>query len=127
MRKDKTAAMKTSVWLCIAAFGCVAVSARADEGKADGQAIYEAKCAICHGKDGKGATKMGEKQGIKDLTDEKYQATFTDDQLTKAIKEGIKDGEKVRMKAFDKLTDEEIKAVSAYVRSLAKKAGEAAK
>ena len=102
------------VMFCVIA----AVGAMAD----DGQTVFNGKCAICHGKDGKGQTKMGGKLGIKDLSDATYMAKFTDAQLLKTLKEGIKDGDKTKMKAYDTiLSEDEIKAVIAYVRTLAKK------
>ena len=36
---------------------------------ADGKANWDSLCAKCHGADGKGQTKMGQKLGVKDLTD----------------------------------------------------------
>ena len=85
----------------------------------DAQQNWDKNCAACHGKDGKGQTTVGKKLEIKDFTDAKAQASFTDAQATKAIKEGItKDGQ-LKMKAFgDKLSDDEIKALVAQVRSL---------
>jgi cytochrome c553 len=81
--------------------------------------IWNLNCAACHGKDGKGQTMMGRKLGIKDLTDAKVQASFTDDQAAKAIKEGVTDNGQTKMKAFaDKLSDDDIKALAAHVRSL---------
>ena len=78
-------------------------------------------CASCHGKDGKGATKAGKKAEVKDLTDAKYQASFTDEQAIKQIKEGMKQDGKERMKPFaDKLNDGEIKALVAFLRGLKK-------
>ena len=78
-------------------------------------------CASCHGKDGKGDTKAGKKAEVKDLTDAKYQASFTDDQMYNQIKEGLKDGAKEKMKPFkDKLTADEIKEVGTFVRGLKK-------
>jgi mono/diheme cytochrome c family protein len=87
---------------------------------ADANALWEKSCQKCHGADGKGDTKMGKKLEIKDLTDAKYQASFTDEQAHKAIKEGIKDGDKTKMKANDDLSDEEIKALVAKVRAYKK-------
>jgi mono/diheme cytochrome c family protein len=83
---------------------------------------YETHCASCHGKDGKGETKAGRKAQVKDLTDKAYQAKFDDAAAFKAIKDGMKDDKgKEKMKPYgDKLTDEEIKALIAYVRGLAK-------
>jgi cytochrome c553 len=79
-------------------------------------------CTSCHGKDGKGQTKAGRAADVKDLTDAKYQATFTDEQMFKQIKEGMKDAKgKEKMKPFaDKLSDDEIKALVAFVRGLKK-------
>lgn len=95
-----------------------AVSLRA----ADAKEIYEKDCAKCHGTDGKGKTKMGEKLGVKDYTDAKVQSEMKDAEMTKAIKEGVKekDSDKTKMKAFADLSDEEIKGLVAYVRSFKK-------
>jgi len=87
---------------------------------ADAQANWEKSCQKCHGKDGKGETPMGKKLTIKDMTDAKYQATFTDEKATKAIKEGIKDGDTTKMKAAEDLSDAEIKDLVAKVRSFKK-------
>lgn len=84
----------------------------------DVTANWNMNCAACHGKDGKGQTMMGRKLAIKDLTDAKVQASFTDDQATKAIKEGVTDNGQVKMKAFaEKLNDDDVKALVAKVRS----------
>jgi cytochrome c553 len=79
-------------------------------------------CASCHGKDGAGKTKAGKLLGVKDLTDAAYQKTFTDDQAFKSLKEGETGADgKVKMKPIaDKMSDDEIKAIVAYVRTLAK-------
>lgn len=87
---------------------------------ADGKTIYTEQCAKCHGADGKGQTKMGQKLGIKDYTDAKVQADLKDDKACKSIKEGMKDGDKTLMKPNDKLSDDEIKAVVAYLRAFKK-------
>ena len=53
--------------------------------------------------------------------DAKVQAAFTDDEGFKAVKEGFKNAEGVsRMKAVEGLSDDEIKAVVAQVRSFKK-------
>jgi len=77
-------------------------------------------CASCHGKDGKGETKAGKRADVKSLVDAKYQAGFTDEQMFKQIKEGMKDKNgKEKMKAFGgTLSDEEIKALVTFVRGL---------
>ena len=79
-------------------------------------------CASCHGKDGAGHTKAGKKLEVKDLTDGAYQKTFKDDDAFGALKNGMKSADGTeKMKPFaDKLSDDEIKAMVAYVRTLAK-------
>ena len=108
--------MKKLIVLGVALLIAGGVSAKA----ADAKAIWEKDCAKCHGADGKGDTKMGKKVEVKDLTDAKVQADADDAKMTKAIKDGVKDGDKVRMKAFSDLSDDEIKALVAYVRGLKK-------
>lgn len=119
-RNDKQQIMKTAkillTTLALAA-STAALSA------ADATENWDKTCKGCHGADGKGETSMGKKQGVKDFTDAKVQATFTDAQLTKAIKEGIKDAkdpDKTKMKAYTDLTDAEIKDLVAKVRSFKK-------
>ena len=88
---------------------------------ADVAANWTKHCASCHGKDGKGQTKAGRMAGAKDQTDAQYQATLNDEKMFKSIKEGLKEGNKEKMKPFaDKLSDEEIKALVGHVRSFKK-------
>jgi mono/diheme cytochrome c family protein len=109
--------MKIIITIVISLFVASAMSVRA----ADAKANWDANCAQCHGKDGSADTKMGKKLNAKDLTDPKVQADFTDAKATQSIKEGVKENGKTTMKAFGgKLTDDEIKALVAYVRTLKK-------
>jgi mono/diheme cytochrome c family protein len=88
---------------------------------ADAKTNWDNNCVQCHGKDGRADTKMGKTLSAKDLTDPKVQAAFTDAKATQSIKEGVKQNGKTTMKAFGgKLTDQEIKALVAYVRTLKK-------
>jgi cytochrome c553 len=88
---------------------------------ADAKENWEKTCAKCHGLDGKGDTKMGQKLGIKDLTDAKVQAELKDDKAFKSIKEGVKDADgKIKMKPAENLTDDDIKKLLAHVRTLKK-------
>ena len=109
--------MKRLIVFSLALMVVGAVSVRA----ADAKENWEKNCTKCHGADGKGKTKMGEKLGIKDYTDAKVQEALKDDAMTKAIKEGVKDGEKPKMKAYgETLSDDEIKALVKYVRDFKK-------
>ena len=91
---------------------------------ADVKENWEKTCAKCHGPDGKGQTKMGQKLGIKDYTDAKVQAEMKDEEAFKAIKEGLKDKEgKILMKPAEGLSDGDIKALVAHVRDVQKVIG----
>lgn len=88
---------------------------------ADAQANWDTSCAKCHGADGKGETKMGKKLSIRDFTDAKVQADFTDEQGFKAIKEGLTDKNgKTTMKAIEGISDEDAKALIVHVRAFKK-------
>jgi cytochrome c553 len=86
----------------------------------DAKAIYEKDCAKCHGATGNGDTKMGKKLGVKDYTDAKVQAEMKDEKAIKAIKEGLKDGDKTLMKPLEGATDEQAKALVALFRKFKK-------
>jgi len=95
----------------------VAFSASADEAKDN----WTNLCAKCHGDDGKGQTKMGQRLHARDYTDDKVQASLKDDEAFKAIKEGLKDkDDKILMKPYDTLSDDQIKALVAYMRTFKK-------
>ena len=108
--------MKKIILLSMAVLGAAALSASAGDAKEN----WEKSCAKCHGPDGKGQTKMGQKLNIKDLTDAKVQGEFTDDKAFKSIKEGIKKDDKTLMKAAEGLGDEDIKGLVAQVRTFKK-------
>jgi cytochrome c6 len=79
----------------------------------DVAALYKTKCQICHGADGKGDTPAGKKIGAKDLHSPEV-AKLSDAQLFEIVKKG-----KEKMPSYDgKLTDDQIKALVKYVRSL---------
>ena len=109
--------MKKLLTLTIAIIAVSALSASA----ADAKASYESNCAKCHGADGKGQTKMGQKLGVKDYTDAKVQAELKDDAAIKAIKEGLKDKDgKTLMKPAEGMSDDDIKTLVAYMRTFKK-------
>jgi cytochrome c6 len=94
--------------------GMIAVLATAVQAQ-DAAATYKAKCAMCHGADGKGSA-MGQKMGTHDFASADVQKE-TDAQLTEIITKG-----KGKMPKYgEKLKDAEIKDLVAYVRSLGKK------
>ncbi len=82
-------------------------------------ASYKKLCVSCHGADGKGQTKLGKLHKVRDYTTKEVKASLKDDTMFKAIKEGIKEGDKMAMPTYaDKLTDDQIKALAAYMKTL---------
>ncbi|NOS69133.1 MAG: cytochrome c [Verrucomicrobia bacterium] len=109
--------MKKLLTLSIAILAASALTVAA----ADAKETYEKDCAKCHGKEGKGDTKMGQKLGCKDYTDAKVQDGMKDEAAVKAIKEGVKDKEgKVLMKPAEGISDADAKALVAYMRKFKK-------
>jgi mono/diheme cytochrome c family protein len=97
----------------IVAFAAIIMASAGIGVAADAAANWGQLCASCHGKDGSGNTMMGKKLGLKDYT---KQQGFSDAEATNVIKNG-----KGKMKAYkDKLSDADVKALVAYVRSLKK-------
>lgn len=77
----------------------------------DAAATYKAKCAVCHGPDGKGG-----KMGTKDFAAPEVQKE-SDADMTGIIANG-----KGKMPKYaDKLKENEIKDLVTYIRGLAKK------
>jgi cytochrome c6 len=103
--------MKKLVPLLCALASIALAGAPAAQAAADGKALYDAKCAMCHGKDGV-AKPMA--KGSANLNDPKYQEATTPDELVAVIENG-----KGKMKGYKgKMTPEEIKAVADYVKTM---------
>ena len=106
--------MKTLFLIAATVFLSTGLNVRA----ADGSAIFSKECSKCHGADGKGDTKMGKKLKIKDLTVEV--GKLSDDKIASAVKDGVKEGDKLRMKPIKGLSDEDVQAVIKFVKTLKK-------
>lgn len=79
------------------------------------EATYKAKCAMCHGPDGKGETATGKTMKVKDFASEEVQK-MSDADLTDAISKG-----KGKMPAYKALTPEQVKDLVGYIRAFGKK------
>ncbi|MCB1128212.1 MAG: cytochrome c [Verrucomicrobiae bacterium] len=105
----------------LAFVGGTATMRAADEAAlAKAKVVYEKECAKCHGKEGKGDTKMGQKLGCKDYSKAEVQSKMKDEEAFKAIKEGLKKDGKTLMKPTKGVNDQQIKDLVAYMRKLKK-------
>jgi cytochrome c553 len=110
MKKPLALALLASALLAAASAGFAAAAAENWD-----------NCAKCHGADGSGNTKIGKKYKLKDYTDAAVQSALKDDEMFKAIKDGVTQDGKERMKAFkDDLSDAEITDLVAYIRKMKK-------
>jgi len=87
--------------------------ARADTAAAE--ATYKAKCAMCHGPDGKGQTATGKMTKVKDYSSEEVQK-MSDADLSAAITSG-----KGKMPPFKTLSADQVKDLIAFIRAFGKK------
>jgi cytochrome c6 len=79
------------------------------------ESIYKAKCAMCHGADGKGETATGKTMKVKNFASDEVQK-MNDEDLSEAISKG-----KGKMPAYKTLNADQVKGLVAYIRSFAKK------
>ena len=102
----------TGAWVLAAVLG-VTMPSRADEAS---EKLYKAKCAACHGADGKGETATGKALKVRDSASEEVRK-MRDEDLNEVIAKG-----KNKMPAYGKsLKPEQIKALVEYMRSFGKK------
>ncbi|HEY4882099.1 MAG TPA: c-type cytochrome [Myxococcales bacterium] len=113
--------MTKRMWIGAFAAALVPLAGRAEADKKT-ERTWKAKCASCHGADGKGQTDLGQKMAIADYTDAAWQKGHSDADIKKAITEGVKrekDGKKQEMDGFkDRLPEEQVELLVAYIRSL---------
>ena len=81
----------------------------------DAASLYKAKCAMCHGPDGKGETTTGKAMKVKDFASEDVRK-MSDADLSDAISKG-----KGKMPPYKTLTADQVKDLVGYVRAFAKK------
>jgi cbb3-type cytochrome c oxidase subunit III len=104
-------------FLALIALFAVIAPAYSQKNQADkGQQIFQELCVGCHGPDGRAQTDMGKKVQAADLTSAVVQDQ-RDSQLLSVIRNG-----RGKMPAWsDKLSDDEIHAVLAYIRQFRSK------
>jgi mono/diheme cytochrome c family protein len=103
MRRSKTVSVFMIIGLALVAGAAFAAE--------DGKALFDSKCASCHGKDGV-AKPMA--KGSANLNDPAYQKGATVESIAKVTTDG-----KNKMPAYkDKLTPEQINAIAAQNKTL---------
>jgi mono/diheme cytochrome c family protein len=97
------------------------VGASADLG-GTGQKIFQTRCFVCHGRDGRGSgpASQGLSQKPQDLTDPSWQRSVTDDQIRTVIRAGgAIVGKSGAMPPNPDLTNDDLNSLVDYVRHLA--------
>jgi mono/diheme cytochrome c family protein len=112
LKKMSVLAKLTLMAVVISMMGLSRTTARADN---TAEATYKAKCASCHGPDGKGETAAGKAMKVKDLASADVQK-MSDAELSDSITKG-----KGKMPASKTLTPDQVKDLIAYVRAFGKK------
>lgn len=92
---------------------------------AEGEQIYKANCVACHGMTGKGD---GPAAGVlkpppRDHTDRAYMDTMSDEDLKKVIVMGGAIKGRPLMPSHPQIRGQQLDALTAYVRSLSRGAG----
>lgn len=104
--------------------GFNSIASAADAPKVDKkiERLWKAKCASCHGADGKGQTDQGKKMKVGDYSTAAWQKGITDEKIKDAINNGVKnekDGVKKEMDAYkDIVKPDQLDGLVAYLRSL---------
>jgi disulfide bond formation protein DsbB len=107
--------------LILAACGGSAEPTYSPEDVAQGQDIFAGTCSACHGSDAKGLPNLG-----KDLTTSEYVRDNDNNTLVTLLKEGRPSGHELNTTGVDmppkggnpSLTDEDLSAIVAYLRSI---------
>jgi mono/diheme cytochrome c family protein len=78
----------------------------------DARVLFDAKCAKCHGKDGRAKTFAGRLKDARNLTDDRWQERVSDERILDSIRNG-----RSEMPAFGKkLTEPQLESLVTFVR-----------
>lgn len=114
---------QVSFFICylLSAICYCATVGRADI-SASGEKIFQSRCFVCHGRDGRGdgPASQGLSQKPQDLTDPRWQRTVNDAQIKTVIRAGGAIlGKSGAMPPNPDLSDDDLNSLVGYVRHLA--------
>jgi mono/diheme cytochrome c family protein len=117
--------LRVSFFICylLSAICCCTTVGMADSG-ATGEKIFQSRCFVCHGRDGRGSgpASQGLAQKPQDLTDPGWQRTVNDEQIRTVIRAGgAIMGKSGAMPPNPDLSDADLNSLVGYVRLLANK------
>ncbi len=84
-------------------------------GSGDGATVFQSMCASCHGPTGKPSEAMAARLGVRDLTDPALRTKLTVAHVENQVRSGSSN--KLMPSFSGALTEEQIKAVAAFVAS----------
>ena len=118
--------MRREARLCVLIWAAVAISVAGIVGRAvssarlpessavDAAALFNSKCAKCHGRDGRSKTTRGRFTHARDLSKADWQDDVSDERIFNSISNG-----KGKMPSFKKnLSENQIESLVTYVRRL---------
>ena len=90
----------------------------------EGESIFQTRCFVCHGREGKGdgPAAAGLGASVRDLTNPTWQESTSDETIRAVIRNGARAvGGSAAMAPNPDLTDEQIASLVQYIRSLREK------
>jgi mono/diheme cytochrome c family protein len=91
-------------------------AARADSMRPDGAAVFAARCARCHGAEGRSDTPQARALKVRPLVSDRQLARMTPAEVARAIRT---DANHASMEVTEALADDECRAVAEFVKQLA--------
>jgi mono/diheme cytochrome c family protein len=107
---------------CLLSAICYCATVGRADSSATGEKIFQSRCFVCHGRDGKGSgpASQGLTQKPQDLTDPSWQRGVTDQQIKNVIRAGgAIMGKSGAMPPNPDLSDADLNSLLSYVRHLA--------
>ena len=108
---------------CDAKSGEIPQGSLADGDAGQGSTLYKQHCSGCHGESGRGDGPGAKNINPKpiDHTNKQYMSALSDQHLFAVVRRGGKDVGRPAMPPFPNLSDDEIKDLIAYMRSISVK------